>query len=631
MSSEEVTVSLSRLALAKAIKTPDAGEEQEDWSKSVIFHQAHIDDQMLYSMQHPQQHGNRRTKPGRPTKQPIRYPQNNQRLVAPPMHRARSEEAYIKPPMPVSSLSSQNRSLPKSSAQSAHSVDNRSSMSINKLANHSKQGRRYVPSDEEDNEESEEEESEEEDSEEEVIVPTRTPVPTKTTAPVMSSPLPQKNQPLKKPATRAIQPSDDEESESESEEEESDDEAHGDDKKNVKKDEKDTEETEKLYARRMSTLRQLERGSSLHKKSHSTGSLMMLPPADAFIEPTTSLMDTHAAMENAALNAAPPTPGKLGTIEQWRVTVMEAEDMSQPTSTPLSTASSHSPAETVEDDESLVEEPIVRSLNTSSSHLPAMRSQSSLVPNPRASTMDLEMMYYQQQQQMYNMQMQQAMQLQQAHQMAQIQQYQQAIQMQQQQMYAYNNSTTSLNNINNTSSSNKSSHRKSVSAMDLMMQLEQEKAATRKNNKKKMPDPSKANLNEGLLSHVPKHGQHNINFQQQVRKMQHTMPRASISDYHLQQLQQQQQQQKTRPSSSMNIYNMQHASQSSMLKMPRGGDMSPIPTMSTSTPLNQQQAYFIPQQQPMLMPPQQMPMMDSNRSSQYLSNNSKRQSTMNKF
>ncbi|KAI8351229.1 hypothetical protein EDC96DRAFT_293484 [Choanephora cucurbitarum] len=370
----------------------------------------------------------------------------------------------------------------------------------------------------------------------------------------------------------------------------------------------DTEETEKLYARRMSTLRQLERGSSLHKKSHSTGSLMMLPPADAFIEPTTSLMDTHAAMENAALNATPATPGKLGSIEQWRVTVMEAEDMSQPIST-----ASHSP---VEDDESLVEEPIVRSLN-SSSHLPAMRSQPSLVPNPRASTMDLEMMYYQQQQQMYNMQMQQAMQLQQAHQMAQIQQYQQAVQMQQQQMYAYNNST----------STNKSSHRKSVSAMDLMMQLEQEKAATRKNNKKKMPDPSKANLNEGLLSHVPKHGQHNINFQQQVRKMQHTMPRASISDYHLQQLQQQQQQ-KTRPSSSMNIYNMQHASQSSMLKMPRSGDMSPIPTISTSTPLNQQQAYFIPQQQPMLMPPQQMPMMDSNRSSQY---NSKRQSTMNKF
>ncbi|KAI8371053.1 hypothetical protein BD560DRAFT_395928 [Blakeslea trispora] len=228
---------------------------------------------------------------------------------------------------------------------------------------------------------------------------------------------------------------------------------------------------------------------------------------------------------------------------------------------------------------------------------------------------------------MYNMQMQQAMQLQQAHQMAQIQQYQQAAmqmqqQQQQQQMYAYNNSTTSLNN--------KSNNRKSVSAMDLMVQLEQEKAATRKNHKKKMPDPSKANLNEGLLSHVPKHGQHNINFQQQVRKMQHNMPRASISDYHLQQLQQQQQQQKTRPTSSMNIYNMQHASQSSMLKMPRNGDMSPIPTMSTSTPLNQQQAYYIPQQQPMLMPPQQMPMMDSNRSSQYLPN-SKRQSTMNKF
>ncbi|RUO96143.1 hypothetical protein BC936DRAFT_142543 [Jimgerdemannia flammicorona] len=40
---DNITVNFSRLALAKAIKTPDAGEDDaEPWQKSVIFHQSHI-------------------------------------------------------------------------------------------------------------------------------------------------------------------------------------------------------------------------------------------------------------------------------------------------------------------------------------------------------------------------------------------------------------------------------------------------------------------------------------------------------------------------------------------------------------------------------------------------------------
>ncbi|KAL0075871.1 hypothetical protein J3Q64DRAFT_1363281 [Phycomyces blakesleeanus] len=47
MSVDNINVSLSRLALAKAIKTPDAGEdESEPWTNSVIFHQSHIDSNM---------------------------------------------------------------------------------------------------------------------------------------------------------------------------------------------------------------------------------------------------------------------------------------------------------------------------------------------------------------------------------------------------------------------------------------------------------------------------------------------------------------------------------------------------------------------------------------------------------
>lgn len=52
---DNVTVSLSRLALAKAIKTPDEedGADAEPWVKSVIFHQSHVSDAMRDSIEHP--------------------------------------------------------------------------------------------------------------------------------------------------------------------------------------------------------------------------------------------------------------------------------------------------------------------------------------------------------------------------------------------------------------------------------------------------------------------------------------------------------------------------------------------------------------------------------------------------
>jgi hypothetical protein len=43
MSLDNVTVNMSRLALARAIKTPDGDDSDADpWDKSVIFHQSHI-------------------------------------------------------------------------------------------------------------------------------------------------------------------------------------------------------------------------------------------------------------------------------------------------------------------------------------------------------------------------------------------------------------------------------------------------------------------------------------------------------------------------------------------------------------------------------------------------------------
>ncbi|KAG1078323.1 hypothetical protein G6F42_024322 [Rhizopus arrhizus] len=124
MSTEEVTVSLSRLALAKAIKTPDAGEEEaEPWTKSIIFHQPHIDEQMRNSIINPQSQQHNRRKNGRHgnQKQPLlkqhRYPQQHPqqhhqypqqgRQVPPPMSRVRSDE--MRQPTPSPPLQQQNR------------------------------------------------------------------------------------------------------------------------------------------------------------------------------------------------------------------------------------------------------------------------------------------------------------------------------------------------------------------------------------------------------------------------------------------------------------------------------------------------------------------------------------------
>lgn len=150
-------------------------------------------------------------------------------------------------------------------------------------------------------------------------------------------------------------------------------------------------------ARRMSTLRQLEQGASIWK-SKSTDESMTIPSPDAFVEPI----------------MAPMIDAKLGTIEQWRMTVMEADDLTS-LSTPGSIQSFNE-----EEDAVMYRQSPAGSLRQ---HKNGPSSQSK-----RTSTMnEMDMLYLQQQQQqLYNMQLQKAMQMQQAQQMLQIQQYQQA-------------------------------------------------------------------------------------------------------------------------------------------------------------------------------------------------------------
>lgn len=350
----------------------------------------------------------------------------------------------------------------------------------------------------------------------------------------------------------------------------------------------------------MSTLRQLERGPSAHRRTRSTGDVNQLTQPE-----TTGTTAVAAAVGT-------------GTIEHWRMTVMEAEDMNS-TSTPPSSGSLTTPLTEEEDSDDLVEEPVVRA---------PTRTPTPMLPTAgrdRRSTMgEMDMFYFQQQQQQqqmaYNMQLQQAMQMQQAQQYAQIQQYQA---MQQQQQYH------SMSAVDN--NTRKNNNRKSVSAMDLMIQLEQEKAASRKTYKKKVPDPSKANLADGLLGKVPDPGQYNYNFQQQLHQQQmkanrKQMSRASKSDYNIQQ---QQQQRSSRPPSTIMMYdnNNNRMMRSQMSR----SESSPIPQISMSTPLQNPQ-YLIPpqmmmqqqqQQQQLMMPPN----MSTSRSSQYLSKPNNRLST----
>lgn len=355
-----------------------------------------------------------------------------------------------------------------------------------------------------------------------------------------------------------------------------------------------------MFARRMSTLRQLERGPSAHRRTRSTGDVK-----NQLTQPETSVTAAAGTGEE---------PANMGSIEHWRMTVMEAEDMIS-TGTPPSSESFTTPlTEDDDDSDDLVEESVVRA----PIHTPTPTTPTG--GRDRRSTVgEMDMFYFQQQQQQmaYNMQLQQAMQMQQAQQYAQIQQYQAMQQQQYHSMSAADNNTRKNNN------------RKSVSAMDLMIQLEQEKAASRKTYKKKLPDPSKASLADGLLGKVPDPGQHQLNFQQQIHQQQmkanrKQMSRASKSDYNIQQ-----QQRSSRPPSSVMMYD--NNSNRMMRSQMSRSESSPMPQISMSTPIHNPQ-YLIPpqmmmqqqqQQQQMMMPPN----MSTSRSSQYISKSNNRLST----
>lgn len=105
MSLDNVTVNMSRLALARAIKTPDVDDTEADpWTKSVIFHQSHIPQAIEQHNGQRRSHGHQTARPQHPHRPHHgRVPQ--QRHSSSPAQRLHSQ-AQAQAPIPAQSQTS---------------------------------------------------------------------------------------------------------------------------------------------------------------------------------------------------------------------------------------------------------------------------------------------------------------------------------------------------------------------------------------------------------------------------------------------------------------------------------------------------------------------------------------------
>ncbi|KAI8099621.1 uncharacterized protein BX664DRAFT_355026 [Halteromyces radiatus] len=524
MSVENISVSLSRLALAKAIKTPDTGEdESEPWTKSVIFHQSHISPGMRENMMNPQQQQQRRQQHGRhhqrqqqqrsyPSRQQD-YHRHSRQLLDQPSNTTRREKSYQNMSRPASTFGLVSQSQLGHEEQRQQETPSPSS----NMAQQQQQQRRspknqrhlYASSDDDDEEE---EEEEDDDASSQSSVPTNQSSqvpPLKDIGHTNLMPTSeQENQPItsssnmlnKKKKITPVASDDESDDDSIASSNESQDETNQSHRnRHVFNEwtiplggEDDDQEDAHMKARRMSTLRQLERGSSVHKRSRSVGAMEKVYTADVAID--NGLLPLNPMQSEQQEN---------GGIEEWRQTVLDAVDSigTTPASTPalnINSTASSSPSSFI---------------GSESSRTPSNQDSSSTPARPVSGTRgrrttlgEMDMMYYMQQQQLQMLQQQQMAQMQYQQAAWQVAQQQMMQQQQQQQQHMM------MEQYDN--------HRrhkvKSISAMDMMMQIEQEKEAkSTARRKPKRIDPSKAQI-DGLLGKVQEQGKHNISFQQQA-------------------------------------------------------------------------------------------------------------------
>ncbi|KAG0168675.1 hypothetical protein DFQ28_004337 [Apophysomyces sp. BC1034] len=618
MSTDNITCSLSRLALAKAIKTPDNGEEDsEPWNKSIIFHQSHIPQRMRESIQNPQmyRHQQKRRHP---------QPQPNNRYQQQQRHRNYLSDE----PRSSVRLGNQKPRSNHSARSSLSSQEQLAQIQPPVVVNPAGKTRRYIPSDDEEDEE----DGSGSDSSSEASEPTTTPVPARS-EPIRSEPIrppsvrpqpaqPQPVQPLiKKTESRHIpQPSDDEDDDDDDDDEQEEDEEDDASRKSVQPSSSaQFTDFDHMNARRLSTLRQLERGPSLRQRSRSTSDMNNAIRSNP--EETTQFLNGPVADE---------------PIEQWRKTVLEAADAK---STPSSESNGSNHAPLTDSEETSFGHQIIPSDEYDLPSAPSASLQPGQpLQNRRLTMSDMDIMYYQlQQQQQMQMQYQQAQQMaqiqqsqqmaqiQQSQQMAQIQQYQQAMQvaMQQQPVLRAQPLPTQQRKANS------NANRMSMSGMDMLLQREQEKAELLR--KPKRVNPSNAQV-EGLLAKLPEQGLHNISFQQMqagIKPTPRTMTRATKSDFNISTIANQRSQSPNPGSSarSANVmqsenlkgggHRMKNIDARRRAEMLRNESSGPSPSPSSSTPVGQQQpimtapmhGQYLTPNMGMGMPMMPMPMM----------------------
>ncbi|KAG0165224.1 hypothetical protein DFQ28_008283 [Apophysomyces sp. BC1034] len=536
---DNITVSLSRLALARAIKTPDANEEAEPWNKSVIFQQPHVASKLREQQQQKKQ-PQYRQRQGQP-KHSMQQQQKQQQQqhyghvpAAPrrnPVQQRQHDQVRPSPRPSSQSISSGSRGGRSSfsSQENIRPAPSPRSLGVAKTRQH------YIPSDDDDDDEEEEEESTDDES---VVV--NAPPPRPAEAKVSPKTVPP-------PSSDNEEGEDDEEDDDEEDDDEEDDDEETEGTvstmpmKITPQAKEDEEEGRDMMARRMSTLNKLERGPSLQKSRSMTDLGMPLP--------------------------------KQGMIEQWRQTMLDTDSSASSEERPLPgrRSSRHSTLNEIED-------PTMFLQLQQQQQQQQLQLQQQIQLAKIQQYQAMQVMHQQQQhQQQHQQQQQQQIQLQQLHQ----------LQLQQQQLQQ------PMNRMVATPKETRKQNTRSVSAMDLIKQYEQEKDTDARRKAKKKIDPSKAQI-EGLLGRLPEQGTHSISFQ---HNNSHHRPN---------------------PSRSSQRHDRNNARRSQMLR----SDSGPIPTPSMSTPV-----YGYPMQSPYVnggvpMVPMGMPMMVHAMSSSNLSLNS---------
>ncbi|KAI7866328.1 hypothetical protein BDF14DRAFT_1743679 [Spinellus fusiger] len=565
---EKVAYNLSRIALAKAIKTPDAGESGEGWNKSVIFHQSHIPNKMRDALQGPQRHSMGPLP--KSTAVTPEYRSSTRQEIA-----GNEERKSMRANKTMSQLIGEYRSVDPSS--SAYAVNNGGYPTLAPPATSNPyQGAtrdmRHLASDDEDYEDyddEDDEDDEEEEEEEDIMRETkemrelrelRETKETKETKekirekeekyelpPIRSSfktpppativqPNPLPKSALKKTSItppkveqkiHLPEPSDDE-SGDESEEDESEEEESEEESERGRSVRPYSTNADEFNAAPSSTVRPLQRGPSLHQRSRSTGDLnTLLEPGMLSLDPLTiedPISDWGMTVLDAANKVTLPQEDAVLSSERYNSVYMNPAKERRSTLGDLAVVYHEQLRQQQKMQHSQLQQAQYQQAQLQQAQMQQVQMQQAQYQQAQLQQAQLQQEQYQQaqlqqaqlQQEQYQQAQLQQEQIQQAqYQQVQMQQYQHIMQMQQQhvqqvQAQAREQQLLLQKPFYAGAARNRSSAHLSISGMDLLLQREQDKAELARRPKR--INPSHAPV-EGMLAKLPEPGLHNISFQ----------------------------------------------------------------------------------------------------------------------